>query len=143
MQALAKFLPDSSVTEVLLENCGITSAGCDALADLLIHCKRLKCLDISTNILLDAGILKLAKALERTSSLQVEFTAQTLVINFVVLQLSWHSRRMYVLLSFAMLVEVGASLLLWVSLSYLVWNLSLVVVIVDCRVDRHLKWLVR
>ncbi|CAG5119929.1 unnamed protein product, partial [Candidula unifasciata] len=70
VQALAKFLPESSVTEVSLENCGITSAGCDALADLLTHCKRLKHLDISTNILLDAGICKLAKALERTSSLQ-------------------------------------------------------------------------
>uniref|UniRef100_A0A0B7A3V8 CARD domain-containing protein n=1 Tax=Arion vulgaris TaxID=1028688 RepID=A0A0B7A3V8_9EUPU len=69
-QAIAKFLPESCVTEVCLENCGITSVGCDALAELVTRCKKLKNLDISNNALQDIGISKLAPALERTSSLE-------------------------------------------------------------------------
>ncbi|CAG5135535.1 unnamed protein product, partial [Candidula unifasciata] len=70
VQALAKFLPESCVNEVCLENCGITAAGCDALAELVTHCKKLKHLNISNNHLTDLGIFKLATALERTSSLE-------------------------------------------------------------------------
>ncbi|XP_059165519.1 uncharacterized protein LOC131948059 isoform X2 [Physella acuta] len=70
IQALAKFLPESSVSELCVENCGITSAGCEALAELVTHCKKLRHLDLSTNLLMDAGIFKLAAAIERSSTLQ-------------------------------------------------------------------------
>ncbi|XP_055881535.1 uncharacterized protein LOC106074422 isoform X3 [Biomphalaria glabrata] len=70
VRALAKFLPESSVSELCLENCGLTSAGCESLAEIVSHCKKLRQLDISTNHLLDPGILKLAPALERTSTLR-------------------------------------------------------------------------
>ncbi|CAL1539288.1 unnamed protein product [Lymnaea stagnalis] len=70
IQALAKFLPESSVTELCVENCGLTPAGCESLAEIVTHCKKLKLLDLSTNHLLDAGVFKLAPSLERTSSLQ-------------------------------------------------------------------------
>ena len=71
LQALVKFLPSSGITDLCLENCGITGAGAGNLADLVAQAKRLKQLDVSTNILLDAGLAKLAPALERTSSLEV------------------------------------------------------------------------
>lgn len=70
VQALAKFLPESCVTELCVDNCGLTPAGCESLAEIVSHCKKLKLLDVSTNHLLDAGIFKLAPSLERTSSLQ-------------------------------------------------------------------------
>ncbi|BFZ10754.1 hypothetical protein BsWGS_13792 [Bradybaena similaris] len=70
VQALAKFLPESCITDVCLENCGISAAGCAGLAELVTHCKKLKHLNISNNLLTDVGIFKLATALERTSSLE-------------------------------------------------------------------------
>ncbi|RUS91250.1 hypothetical protein EGW08_000962 [Elysia chlorotica] len=70
MQALAKFLPDTSISELYVENCSLSQAGCEHLGDVVAHCKRLRTLDASTNLLTDAGIGKLAAALERSSSIE-------------------------------------------------------------------------
>lgn len=67
IEALARYVPESTLTEMSLENCGVTSAGCDALAQMISGSKRLRTLDLSVNFLGDQGVLRLGAALERSS----------------------------------------------------------------------------
>ena len=70
VEALARYVPESNLAEISLENCGVTSAGCDALAQMISGSKRLRTLDLSVNFLGDQGVLRLGAALERSSVLQ-------------------------------------------------------------------------
>nr|KAG5705999.1 hypothetical protein BaRGS_028108 [Batillaria attramentaria] len=70
LEALSRYVPESALTELSLENCGLTSAGCDALAQMVSGSKRLRTLDLSVNFLGDQGVFRLAAALERSSVLQ-------------------------------------------------------------------------
>ena len=69
VEALARYVPESNLAEISLENCGVTSAGCDALAQMVSGSKRLRTLDLSVNFLGDQGVLRLGAALERSSVL--------------------------------------------------------------------------
>ncbi|XP_076448074.1 uncharacterized protein LOC143284855 isoform X2 [Babylonia areolata] len=69
MEALARYVPDSSLAEMSLENCGLTSSACDVLAQMLSSSKRLRTLDLSVNYLGDEGVVRLGAALERSSVL--------------------------------------------------------------------------
>lgn len=70
LEALARYLPDSALTELGLENCGLTASACDALAQMISGSKRLRVLDLSVNFIGDQGVFRLAAALERSSVLQ-------------------------------------------------------------------------
>ncbi|XP_070193628.1 uncharacterized protein [Littorina saxatilis] len=70
VDALARYVPESSLAELCLENCSVTSEGCEALSQLISGSKRLRSLDLSVNLLGDIGVLRLGAALERSSTLQ-------------------------------------------------------------------------
>jgi Ran GTPase-activating protein (RanGAP) involved in mRNA processing and transport len=61
---------DSCLREVNLENCGITSAGCSILSDVILTNKSLRNLDLSVNFIGDQGILKLSNALDRNKHIK-------------------------------------------------------------------------
>ena len=69
VDALARYVPESFLAEMSLENCSVTSAGCDALAQMISGSKRLRTLDLSVNFLGDEGVMRLGAALERSSVL--------------------------------------------------------------------------
>ncbi|KAL8613057.1 hypothetical protein ACOMHN_008826 [Nucella lapillus] len=69
VEALARYIPDSSLAEISLENCGLTSSACDVLAQMISSSKRLHNLDLSVNFLGDEGVMRLGAALERSSVL--------------------------------------------------------------------------
>ena len=70
VEALTRYIPDTTLTTLSFENCGITSTGCDSVAELLATNKKLRHLDLSVNALGDVGIYKLTTSLERTSTLK-------------------------------------------------------------------------
>ncbi|KAL8595205.1 hypothetical protein ACOMHN_043358 [Nucella lapillus] len=69
IEALARYIPESALTEISLENCNVTCAACGVLSQMIISSKRLRVLDLSVNPLGDEGVQGLAAALERSSVL--------------------------------------------------------------------------
>ncbi|XP_046358373.1 uncharacterized protein LOC124136477 isoform X4 [Haliotis rufescens] len=71
VEILSRYIPESMVTDLSLENCGITSDGCGSLAELLAISKKLRSIDLSVNFISDTGVMKLASCLERSSTLHL------------------------------------------------------------------------
>ena len=70
LQALRQWLasPNCAITSLTLATCGITYVGARPLADGIIRCTTLTALDLSGNVLQDAGLRVLAEAMTSSTA---------------------------------------------------------------------------